>query len=192
MRKGFIALTLLSILCLAGCGEGKNESLLCVEKDGTVKSYIVEDFTASYYNADELKESVTQDILSFNEDYDNAAVELTNFEAGEGILRATIEYQSAEAYEEFNEEAMSFGLLAEVSEKYDIDADFYDVKNMENKLDFSDITDENYNIMIFTEPVSVKVPGKVLYISDGLQKGNSSKSVTVTDDKEEIYYIVYE
>lgn len=193
MRKGWMALTLLSILFLVGCGEGQKESLMSIDKDGMVKSYIVEDFTASYYDAEELKASVSEDILSFNEESEETVIELTKFQAEEGVLRATIEYKNAEIYEEFNEETLFVGSIEAALEKgYKINASFYSIQDMETALKFADVKEEAYHIIIFSEPVSVKAPGKVLYVSDGLQKGNGSKNVAVTDNTQEIYYIIYE
>lgn len=193
MRKKWIALSLFPVLFLMGCSGGQDVSSITIDKDGTVKSYIVEDFTASYYDAEELKLSVSDDILTFNEQYEETAIELTKFESEEGVVRATVEYKNAEVYEEFNEETMFVGLVVDaLAEDYVIEGEFYSVKDMENALSFAEINDENYHIMIFTEPVNVKTPGKVLYVSDGLEKGSSSKKVTVTDNTKEIYYIIYE
>ena len=192
MRKRWIVLALLSVLFLVGCAEGQDVSSMTIDEDGAVKSYIVEDFTASYYDAEELEASVSDNILYFNEKYEETVVELTKFQAEEGILKATIEYRSAKIYEEFNEETLFAGTIQDaLAEDYDIDADFYSVKDMENKLAFADI-EENFHIVIFSEPVNVEVAGKVLYVSDGLQKGSGSKKVTVADDTKEIYYIIYE
>ena len=193
MRKKVIALALLSVLFLSGCGDDANVSQLTIDKEGAVKSYIVEEFTASYYNAEELQTGVTEDINYINEKYDGTVIELTKFAYEEGVVKATIEYQNANLYEEFNEEVLFVGTIEEaVAEKYQINATFYDAKNPENEVKFADIKDENYHIMIFTEPINVKVPHKVLYVSEGLQKGNSSKKVSVTDNTQEIYYIIYE
>lgn len=193
MRKKIIALALLSSLFLSGCGEGGDTSQLTIDKEGTVKSYIVEEFMASYYDAEELQVDVTEDIGYFNEKYEEMVIELTDFAFEEGIVKAKIEYQNADIYEEFNEETLFVGTIEEaVAEKYDADVTLYDVKNSENAVALEDIEEESYHIMIFTEPVNVKVPYKVLYVSDGLQKGSGSKKVTVTDNTKEIYYIIYE
>lgn len=193
MRRYVIALAFLSALILSGCGDDGAVSQMTIDKEGAVKSYIVEEFATSYYNAEELQTSVNEDINYFNEKYEGTVIELTEFAFEEGVVKATIEYQNADLYEEFNEETLFVGTIEEaLTQKYDVDATFYDVKNLESEVNFADIKDENYHIMIFTEPVNIKVPHKVLYVSDGLQKGNSSKKVSVTDNTQEIYYIIYE
>ena len=177
MQKKILALALLFALGLTGCAKSPTVSTLNIGKDMEVTSYIVEDFSAAHYDADELKNSVQNDILEANGQLKQTAIELTAYELTEGVLNATIEYQSAKAYEEFNEETLYVGLWEEaVAEGYKIDAD------MEN---------DNYHIVIFSEPVNVKVPKKIVYASEGLQL-NGRKTVTVTDKEKELYYIIYE
>ena len=177
MRKKYLALALLTVFILTGCVGSPDVSTLNIKKDGTVKSYIVEEFTASYYNAEELKNDVSKEVLRINEEYGQMVMELTQYELEEGILKATIEYQNADVYEDFNEETLFAGSLEEaLAEEFTIDAD---------------IENDNYHIVIFSEPVDVKVPKKIVYVSDGLQT-IGSKTVTVTNKEKEIYYIIYE
>lgn len=177
MQKRYLALALLMALFLTGCAGEPTVSTLCISKDGAVKSYIVEEFGEDYYDADELKSDVLEDVLNTNEVLKKTAIELTNYELAEGVLSATVEYQSAKAYEEFNDETLYVGLYEEaVAEGYKIVAD---------------IENDNYHIVIFSEPIDVRVPKKIVYVSDGLQK-TGKKTATVIDKEKEIYYIIYE
>ena len=177
MQKKHFALALLSVILLMGCAGEANVSTMTIDKNGAVQSYIVEDFTASYYDVEELRNSVLEDISYVNEQHEQTAIELTKYEVVEGGWKAIIEYQNADVYEDFNEETLYVGLWDEaLDEGYDVTAE------MEN---------DNYRILIFSEPVDVKVTKKIVYVSDGLQK-TSSKKVTVTDKEKEIYYIIYE
>lgn len=177
MRKKYWAFTLLVALFLTGCGANPEMSMLDISKNGEITSYIVEDFSASYYDAEELKADVMEAILDVNGQLKQTAIELTKYDLTEGVMKATVEYQNAKAYEAFNEEKLYVGLLEEaVEEGYQID---------------SDIENDNYRIVIFSEPVDVKVPKKIVYTSEGLQL-NGKKTVTVTDKEKEIYYIIYE
>lgn len=194
MRKKTIAMIILCIPFLFGCGNSFDTSSMTLTKDGIVKSYIVEDFSAAYYDASELEQSITADINSYNADYENEVIKLKEFVVEEGILNATITYENADVYEEFNEETLFFGSMSEAIEKgYKFDVPFYSVTDPTQKTDYDTIKKENnYHVVIFTEPVNVKVADKVVYISDGLQKGDGAKEVMVTDTTKEIYYIIYE
>lgn len=194
MRTAKIALIISAVLILfTACSGDSDKSLMTVNKDGTIKSYMVEEFSESYYDAEELRESVAGDISYFNEKYESDVMELTEFEYAEGILKASMWYYDAKAYEDYNEEVFYSGKITDsLQEEYDLDVAFFDVKDLETKLQFEDIKNGENSVLIFSEPVNVKLPEKVLYISEGLKKGRSSKDVTVTDDTKEIYCIIYE
>lgn len=193
MRKSVVTLAMLSAMLLTGCGDDGNVSQITIDKEGGVKSYIVEDFTFSYYDADELQAKVLSDITDLNEEHGKDVIKLTDFAYEQGIVKATVEYSGTDIYEEFNEETMFCGTPAEaISQKYDENTVLYDVNDMEKTVSLKKLEDKECQILIFTEPVNMKLSQKVLYVSEGLTKGNSSKKVSITDDKQEIYYIIYE
>lgn len=178
MQKRILAFALLATLFLTGCAYNPEVSTISIGKEGDVESYIVEEFTAAYYDAEELRNNVLADIQKVNDEYGQMVIELTEYELLEGgILKAGIQYQSAKVYEEFNEETLYVGLWKDaIAEGYKVNAA---------------IEDEEYRIVIFSEPVSVRVPKKIVYVSEGLQP-DGKKAVTVTDKEKEIYYIIYE
>lgn len=178
MQKRILAFALLAALFLTGCAYNPEVSTINIGKNGEVESYIVEDFAAAYYDAEELQSSVLADIQKANETYEQPAIELTAYEMTEGgILKASIEYQNAKAYEEFNEETLYVGLWKDaLSEGYAANAG---------------IEDEGYHIVVFSEPVNVRVPKNIVYASEGLQLSDR-KTATVTNKEKEIYYIIYE
>lgn len=177
MQKKYLALALLVALFMTGCAKEPMVSTMTIHKDGVVESYIVEEFSAPYYDAQELESSVLANIASVNEQYEQPAIELTGYELVEGVLKASIEYQNAEAYEEFNEETLYVGLWEEVVKAgYEIGAE---------------IENDEYHVVVFSEPVDVRVPKKIVYVSDGLQT-IGRKAATVTNMEKEIYYIIYE
>ena len=50
---------------------------------------------------------------------------------------------------------------------------------------------DEYKVVVFSEPVDVSVPKSIVYVSEGLEK-TGKKTVTVLDKEKEIYYIIYE
>ena len=178
MQKRKIALSLLAATLLAGCGYDPAVSTISIGKDGNVDSYIVEEFTASYYDAEELRNTVMEDIQQANNELKQTAIALDSYElTEEGVLKATVTYENAVAYETFNKETLYVGLWKDTLAKG------YTVK--------ADMKDEEYHVVVFSEPVNVKVPKNILYVSEGLQL-EGKKTVTVTDKEKDIYYIIYE
>lgn len=193
MQKKILALIMLSILLLTGCGGDEKVSTIIVEKDGSIRGYIVEEMNASHYDADELKESVTKDIAFYNDKYEEKAMELTKFQYEEGIIKAEIKYKDASFYELYNEEVLFVGKVGEaLARDFDGNTVLYKVKGKDKQITLAELGEKNYHVVIFSEPVNVKLPKKVLYLSEGLAKGSSSKKVKITDTTKEIYYIIYE
>lgn len=193
MKKKIPAFLLLGILLLTGCVGEEKVSTITVEKDGSIKSYIVEEMNASHYNEEELKESVTEDIEFFNDKYEKKVMELNKFQYEEGIVKAEIEYSDADLYEIYNEEILFVGRVSEaLANDFDEKAILYKVKDQSQQKTLAELEEDNYHIVIFSEPVNVKLPKKALYISEGLEKGSSSKRVKITDNTKGIYYIIYE
>ena len=177
MQKKYWALALLIAVFMMGCGKEPTVSTMTIHKDGLIESYIVEDFFAPQYDATELENGVKDDIIAMNEAYETPVIELTGFEVLEGVLKATIEYQNTSAYEEFNEETLYVGPLEEAKkEGFPVNAE---LENAE------------YQVVVFSEKVDVKVPKNIVYVSEGLQK-SGKKTATVLDKEKEIYYIIYE
>jgi len=177
MHKRYWALALLIAFFMMGCGKEPTVSTMIIHKDGVIESYIVEEFMAPQYDATELKSIVSDDIAFINETYETPAIELIGFEVVEGILKATIEYQNTSAYEEFNEETLYIGLWEDaIKAGYPVN---------------TELEDDEYNIVVFSEPVDITVPKNIVYVSDGLEK-SSKKTVTVLEKDKEIYYIIYE
>ena len=113
MHKRYWALALLVTIFMMGCGKEPVVSTMTIHKDGVVESYIVEEFMAPQYDANELKDSVLEEIAALNEAYENPIIELKGFEVIEGVLKANIKYQDASVYEDFNEETLYVGLWEE-------------------------------------------------------------------------------
>ena len=177
MHKRYWALALLVTIFMMGCGKEPVVSTMTIHKDGVVESYIVEEFMAPQYDANELKDSVLEEIAALNEAYENPIIELKGFEVIEGVLKANIEYQDANAYEDFNEETLYVGSWEEaITMGYPVS---------------TELENDEYKVVVFSEPVDVIVPKNIVYVSDGLNK-TGKKTVTVLDKEKEIYYIIYE
>ena len=67
MRRKIPALIMLVILLLTGCGGDEKVSTMTVSKNGSIKSFIVEEMNAEHYDAEELKTAVNEDISFYNE-----------------------------------------------------------------------------------------------------------------------------
>lgn len=119
MKKDFVknSIALLAVImmlaALSACGLGSNASKLGnssveIKKDGSVVSTIIEDFTESYYNVDELKEMTENEVNSFIVSKGEGAAELKSVDANDGKVKLIIEFSSTDNYEEFNAETLKY------------------------------------------------------------------------------------
>lgn len=200
MRKYVIACLLSVGFLLSGCGVFDDTPGLVVKESGEVKSCIQEEFAEDYYDADELQEEVNSEIAVYNDVAGTDSIVLKKFKIRYGneeavtSVSAVLEYASAKDYEAFNEETLYVGSVSESLKNEQLsELAFYSVEDGETKVTIEDILKEGeYQMIMFTEPVSVKGPKNVLYYSEGLSMSKESKRVLVTDKDKEIYCIIYE
>ena len=188
-----MAVAAMAVCVLASCGSKADENVSGreIHKDGSVTGRIVREFDETLYSVDGLKSMMDEEIRSYNFDHAGEHITAGDVSCTEGILTCIMNYASAEDYAEFNtrrfviesfEEAMASDLV-KVSVK--------SVKDMtQTDLDTLNKTDDLY-VLITDETGQVSFPGKVLYVSDGVESV-SNKQINVTDNMDGLAYIVYE
>ena len=178
-------LIVITILMLAGCGREAEvtANTVIVEKKGKVTGAIVEDFTQDYYNSDELKQMVEEEVTSYNESSGGEDVSLNRFEVKDGIAKVYLDYDSADTYTAFNGKTLFTGTVAETYDAgYDLDIKMTDANDSAVTIGKDDILGMGDNHIVITEePVNVRTYGKILYISDGVSLVDY-KEATVSED----------
>ncbi|MCH5281753.1 MAG: hypothetical protein J1E61_09810 [Lachnospiraceae bacterium] len=195
-RRLFWVAACLSLL-LAGCAftEEITTTTVVVKKDGTVEEHIITDFDKDYYTISELEQSLNQQIADYNRSAGEGAAALKEVEQTDegGQVRVQFVYASYEDYEQIPVSDRVF-FCGTVSEAYDAGYDFVPMIKQESGETISkeavlELGDQR--IVIAEEALTVKVPGKIAYVSEG---------VVVTDKKEAVLpentgtlsYIIYE
>ena len=192
----FLAAACLALL-LAGCAftEEITATTVVVKKNGTVEEYVITDFDKDYYTLDELEQSLNQQIAAYNQAAGEGAAQLKEVKQIEGIsqIRVQFVYASFEDYEKIPVSDRVF-FCGTVSEAYEAGYGFVPMIGQESGETISkdsvlELGDKK--IIIAEEALTVKVPGKITYVSEG---------VTVTDKKEAVLpentgilsYIIFE
>ena len=108
----------LCILCLAamltGCGREPEvtETTIEVKKNGQVVHTIIEDFSESYYNLDELESTIQQACDTYNASAGKEAVVLKAAkENDDHTVTVVMQYADASAYSAFNKLALFVGTV---------------------------------------------------------------------------------
>ncbi len=187
----------LAAMFLSGCSNTGNieRNTIVVKKDGSVLGAIIEDFSDSKYVSEELKAMLEEEIAAYNAKAGEGRVTLETYEVTEDKkVKVYLEYASFEDYAGFNEETFFAGT---VSEAYEAGYEFVDMKNVSGEgaaMGKADVLEKgSMKIVIFEEPVHVRVNGKISYISSGMTV--EGKKEAVADNEEGMtgtFYLMYE
>lgn len=213
MRKTKTAafMILFAGLFLWGCGDNRSgdgemeveaaedvTAELEVGKDGNITETLVEDFAETYYNEENLRSMILSEIDEFNRNHGEGTVSVDKLEQKDGMVTVQISYPSAEIYSEYNtDEYNSKNLFCgTVKEAYDagypLDVSLQDV-NGETTIGKQELLEmgEQY-ILISENPMQVKVPGKIQYVSSNVTvSGKSEARLSGDEAASEKYYIMY-
>ncbi|MCD7981691.1 MAG: hypothetical protein LUF32_05190 [Clostridiales bacterium] len=138
MAALFAAAALIPLL--SACGSADiTENTLELKKDGSIVEYTVEDFSASYYDADELESFVDTEVEAYLAENDGS-IRVSRNEVEDQTAYLTIKYDSAETYADFNGIECFVGSIVQAQAAgYDFDLDFIDASAEED----SDGSDED-------------------------------------------------
>ena len=178
----------LCILCLAamltGCGREPEvtETTIEVKKNGQVVHTIIEDFSESYYNLDELESTIQQACDTYNASAGKEAVVLKAAkENDDHTVTVVMQYADASAYSAFNKLALFVGTVKDAfNAGYDLKIGKEDLLKMGEK-----------HIAVVREAVNVRVWDKVRYGSEDVEATANAKTVSVTD-ADMLTYILFD
>ena len=193
-NKAVIIAALMLLVCvLTGCGSDPTEGLSGrqIMKDSTIVATIVRDFDESIYSVSALKSMMDDEISSYNFDHAGDHISAGEVNCTEGVLKCVMNYASAEDYAEFNSRRF---VVEDFATAMDSDLVKISVKSFKDlvQADLNEVTDgDGLSVLITDEPGYVIFPGKVRYISDGVEVLDK-KTVNVSEDMDGLAYIIYE
>lgn len=184
-------------MLLSGCSDTGNieQNTIVVKKDGTILGAIIEDFSDSKYVSEELKTMLEEEIAAYNAKAGEGKVALETYEVTEDKkVKVYLEYASFEDYAGFNEETFFVGT---VSEAYEAGYEFVDMENVTeegNPIGKADVLEKgSMKMVIFEEPVHVRVNGKITYVSSGVAaEGKKEAVVNEEEGMTETFYLMYQ
>lgn len=194
-KKRIIAAAILAGLSLTlfGCGASPTEgkSGREIRKDGTIEAVIVTPFDENYYSVADLKTMIDEEVSDYNFDHAGDKVSPGELNCTEGVLTCVMSFTSDEDYAEFNSRRF---VVEDFATAMASDLVKISVKNVKDltQADLNTVTDgSKLSVLITDEPGYVIFPGKVRYISDGVEVLDK-KTVNVIEDMDGLAYIIYE
>lgn len=210
-RLAFFCGTAVVCALSAGCGSADvTESTVELKKNGKIVEYAIEDFSESYYDADELQSYIDSTVKEWT-DANEGTVKVKRSEVEDGTACLTIQYDSAQTFSEFNGvECFAGSIVQAQTAGYDFDMDFVQVDSKEQEENEGSVIeaeiqpvvsgdtvteDDDLKVFILRDHVNIKVPGKIVYVSDHVQIEDGN---TVTADEDDgsaehdvLLYVLY-
>ncbi len=193
MRKlGIQILCFAGMLFLTGCGSNKiEETTLSVDKKGGIELVTVTQFPESKYSLQELTTMIQEEKEAYNSRAGAEAVILKSAQTEADMAYVDMAFADDAAYSGFSGALLFTGTI---SQAYDAD---YGLEISLKSADGSQSVGKEElmampesHILILEENLRVRLPGKVLYMSEGVEQTESKNEVSVSGDA--LHYIVYE
>ncbi len=148
---------------------------LSILEDGSIESVIIEDFSESYYNVDDLTKMIQDTISVYQKEDPNASIVLETCELIEQQVKVVMKYNSAEAYSGYNSEELFVGTVREAYGKgYDLNMTLTGTDKEASKIGRQELLGMGENhIMILENTIDegtlrVNCYDTILYTGDGV------------------------
>ena len=172
-----MALTLSIIACAKEEVPVEEEVMnsLSILEDGSIESVIIEDFSESYYNVEDLTKMIQDTISVYQKEDPNASIVLETCELIEQQVKVVMKYNSAEAYSGYNSEELFVGTVQEAYGKgYDLNMTLTGTDKETSKIGRQELLGMGENhIMILENTIDegtlrVNCYDTILYTGDGV------------------------
>ncbi len=189
MKKPVNAILLLLAFTLTatimGCGKKYSDvarSTVYVEKNGSVVSVDIEDFSMDYYSEDELDSYIKEMVDTYTSTY-GESIELKDISVEDDKAKVVINYDSLDDYARLNNVSLFQGTVSDAKTSgYSFTDDFYSVSGAEPEI--AEYTPDGNDLCIITKAGSdVMVDGNIKYVS-----ALADASLYVSGDKDACGY----
>lgn len=203
MRKGMkflhktaAAVMVLVSLFFTACGSEEGESsaaAISFTKEGKVRAELKESFEQSYYDKDELEQTILTEVAEYNRTAGNDSITVEKVEVADGMAEVAMTYEGAKDYASFNQVVFFAGSPAEAeSAGYDLNVVLSSVKNANETIGKSDILAmKDVTILITDEREAIALSSKALYVSSNVALSQNARELRMAGEDKELAYIIY-
>ncbi|MCF0146557.1 MAG: hypothetical protein HUJ73_08220 [Eubacterium sp.] len=168
---------LLTAILLAGllsaCSLAKNSTntSITVTETGAITENIIEDKTGDF-TAEELSAYVKEKVAAYNKGNEkDPTVEMESCTVDNGSVQLTMKYASCDDYAAFNNVVCFQGTLKEAEDAgYDVmNITWYEQNGAKGDEEVISGRIKEWKVFIISEPISLKLPDKILYTSENVK-----------------------
>lgn len=164
LKRALLPVLIFSI-ALTGCGASADYGSLTLNKKGVLTQVIVEEWDQERYDKKELQEQIETEIQEYG-----GSIELNSVKTTDTSVNVEMTYQNPDVYAQYNQVTMFRGTVAECQAAgYLLQGEFKDTQG--EAVDRTQVLNmgDSCTVLVFQEPVSVRVPGKILCCSNTLE-----------------------
>ena len=185
----------LSVLLLSGCTKGNKatQTTVYIDRNGKITEAIVEYWDQKYYDEDDLKSQIDNEIKQYEDENKDSSVKLNKFKVENKKIKVNLTYDSASTYSEFNNITAFCGTILKAQEEgFSFDGKFNSTNDKPSvtieELDGS----EEYSVYILSEKEKVNTEFKILYASENVKVSDNKKTAVISDeDENSLAYLIY-
>lgn len=196
MRNGIKIFIMMTVFCmLAGCGSETlpDRNTVSIQKDGTIRQIIVDQFEPEYYDIEELRAMAQEKIAQLGGT--DTAIVCGTMEAEDGRVVVEMTYQTDADYRNFNNRELFSGTVSEAV------AQGYTFKNLVGA-DGTAVGEEavvsageDRVVIIQTkagEALDVSVYGKIVYTSENISLSGQKNAAIAAGEEDVISCVIFQ
>lgn len=196
MRNGMKIFIMTAALCLlSGCGGERvpDRNTVSIQKDGTIRQTIVDQFEPEYYDVEELNAMAQEKIARLGGT--DAAIVCESMKAEDGRIVVEMTYQTDTDYRNFNNRELFSGTVAEAA------AQGYAFQNLVGTdgaavgAEVVASAGEDRVVIIQTkagEALDVSVYGKIVYASDDIALSGQKNAAISAGEEDRISCVIFQ
>lgn len=194
MRRGILYIcVIMALFSFTACNKGKNSlnitdvevNTMLIKEDGVIQVAFVDDFDEPYYEEEELRAFIDEEIRIYNEGKNEEGITLVEYQVQDQKAKVILEYKSLDKYADFNQIEVKWLTFEEAAKSDEVPSVLTLVKD-QSKVNKKEVLEENSKILLVNESLDVRLNGKVKAFSNcillndiSVQTGESSSSVII-------------
>lgn len=194
MIIGILAFTAMTVMVSCGSVKGgAEESSVSLGQEGIVQSNIVESFAESYYDEEELQQSILSQAAEYNRLNENGSIKVEKVEVKDGTALVQMTYAGAEDYASFNKAVFFAGKAQDASDAgYELNVVLSGVKDSKETIGKADILAMKDATLLITDISDMVIlDGKALYVSENVTVSGNAKTVKRNAEDDGLAYIIF-
>lgn len=190
MKTGLLLSAVMLLVSACGNDGGGETTSITVQKDGTILSYIVENFEQDYYDGEELQQAILMEAADYNKTAGSGRINVEKVNVDSGVATVRMTYQEAGDYAGFNHMIFFVGSAENAEEDYELNVVLSGAKDTNDTVGKADILAmKDYKLLITDVQEPVLLDGRAEYISDNVTVSSDRKNVQLSGDG--LGYVLY-